>query len=74
MFVLLEFMTGVDKGKRSIVPFEMLKNVDEGTYLAEGDDIIPEVVLVEWRDGAKKKKKRRSQVIRPMSSPLISSK
>ena len=60
MFALVEFLEGVDKGARSIVPFNCIKNGQayEDEFLAEGELDLPGPVLVEWREHIPGRKKK----------------
>ncbi|KAJ4920399.1 hypothetical protein JOQ06_024632, partial [Pogonophryne albipinna] len=51
-FALVEWTEGSDKGLRSILPIDCVRDFHEGNYL-NGDEKTPEEFLVEWRHGRK---------------------
>ncbi|KAJ4947602.1 hypothetical protein JOQ06_009636, partial [Pogonophryne albipinna] len=51
-FALVEWTEGSDKGLRSILPIDCVRDFHEENYL-NGDEKTPEEFLVEWRHGRK---------------------
>ncbi|KAJ4926439.1 hypothetical protein JOQ06_008613 [Pogonophryne albipinna] len=51
-FALVEWTEGSDKGLRSILPIDCVRDFNELNYL-NGDEETPEEFLVEWRHGRK---------------------